>query len=150
MTLFDSGLSSALDSCQRILIAGAGGGFDVFTGLPLYFALQAIGKTVHLANLSFTSLCQEAGRWIAPACVEVGADAVGSKYYFPERGLSGWFREQGHEVPVYCFPKVGVQPLQRAYEVLAERLDLDAVVLVDGGTDSLMTASSHSSVRVIR
>jgi hypothetical protein len=43
-------------SAERVLIAGAGGGFDVFAGLPLYFALRAAGKQVHLANLSFTPL----------------------------------------------------------------------------------------------
>jgi hypothetical protein len=33
---------------------------------------------------------------------------------------------------------VGVRPLRAAYAKLAEHLDLDAVVLVDGGTDILM------------
>ncbi len=32
----------ALASSRRILIAGMGGGFDVFCGLPLYFALTAV------------------------------------------------------------------------------------------------------------
>jgi hypothetical protein len=35
---------SILEPSERILIAGAGGGFDLFCGLPLYFALQASGK----------------------------------------------------------------------------------------------------------
>ena len=43
-----------LEKSQSILIAGAGGGFDVFAGLPLYFALRDLGKNVHLANYSFT------------------------------------------------------------------------------------------------
>ena len=43
-----------LESAKSILIAGAGGGFDVFAGLPIYFALRDMGKTVHLANFSFT------------------------------------------------------------------------------------------------
>ena len=41
-----------LNKAQNILIAGAGGGFDVFCGLPLYFWLKKAGKSVHLANLS--------------------------------------------------------------------------------------------------
>ncbi|MCC2667530.1 MAG: hypothetical protein K0Q72_1, partial [Armatimonadetes bacterium] len=28
-----------LESSRRVLIAGAGGGFDIFCGLPLYFGL---------------------------------------------------------------------------------------------------------------
>ena len=43
-----------LDRCQNILIAGMGGGFDVFCGLPIFFALQKRGQHVHLANLIFS------------------------------------------------------------------------------------------------
>jgi hypothetical protein len=42
-----------LDGVNNILVAGAGGGYDVFCGLPLCFSLKRAGKTVHLANLSF-------------------------------------------------------------------------------------------------
>ena len=38
-----------IESAQSILLAGAGGGFDIFSGLPLYFGLRAMGKQVHLA-----------------------------------------------------------------------------------------------------
>lgn len=43
---------AALEGSRRVLIAGMGGGFDVFCGLPLYFALQAEELEVTLANLS--------------------------------------------------------------------------------------------------
>ena len=42
-----------LAGSQNVLIAGMGGGFDVFIGLPLYFTLRSMGKQVHLANYSF-------------------------------------------------------------------------------------------------
>jgi len=45
-----------LTACKRVLIAGAGGGFDVYAGLPLALALVRLGKQVHLANLSFARL----------------------------------------------------------------------------------------------
>jgi hypothetical protein len=48
-------LFSRLDGSQRVLMAGAGGGFDVFCGLPLYFALRSAGKQVFLGNLTFSS-----------------------------------------------------------------------------------------------
>jgi hypothetical protein len=44
-----------LQDKKNILIAGAGGGFDIFAGLPLYFTLRNMGKTVHLANYSFSA-----------------------------------------------------------------------------------------------
>ncbi len=30
----------ALEGADSVLLAGAGGGYDIFVGLPLYFALQ--------------------------------------------------------------------------------------------------------------
>ncbi|MGC3961056.1 MAG: hypothetical protein QM813_24930 [Verrucomicrobiota bacterium] len=45
-----------LEGAKNILIAGTGGGFDIFCGLPLYFVLKQAGKTVHLANLSSGAL----------------------------------------------------------------------------------------------
>lgn len=51
-----------------MLVAGAGGGFDIYAGLPLAFALEAEGKDVHLANLSFNSLADPSGsHWVWPA-----------------------------------------------------------------------------------
>lgn len=39
---------------------------------------------------------------------------------------------------MHAFARVGMQPLRAAYRALIERYDIDAVVLVDGGTDILM------------
>jgi hypothetical protein len=123
---------------KRVLIAGAGGGFDVFSGLPLYFALRAEAKEVFLANLSFSNLPPSAGRHLTPTLVEVTADSDGSTQYFPEKHLSQWFRECGSEVPIYCFHRAGAAPMVRGYKALQEVLNFDTLILVDGGTDSLM------------
>ncbi len=45
-----------LTSCRNLLIAGMGGGFDLFCGLPIYFELTKRGQTVHLANFSFSDI----------------------------------------------------------------------------------------------
>ena len=89
-----------LGQSQRVLIAGAGGGFDVFSGLPLYFLLRESGRQVVLANVSFASLVPSVGRWLTPELVEVTADSEGYAYYFPEQVLSSWFRTQGQEVSI--------------------------------------------------
>ena len=49
-------LLAALAPARRVLIAGAGGGFDVYAGLPLALALWHAGVQVHLASLSFSQL----------------------------------------------------------------------------------------------
>jgi hypothetical protein len=35
-------------------VAGAGGGFDIYSGLPIILGLRSAGEEVHLANLSFS------------------------------------------------------------------------------------------------
>ena len=44
-----------LDEAQNILIAGAGGGFDVFGGLPLYFWLKKDRQERAFSQLVFRS-----------------------------------------------------------------------------------------------
>jgi hypothetical protein len=128
---------SALRDAQSILIAGCGGGFDVYSGLPLYMHLTGQGKTVRLANLSFTRL-QESG----PAVMDGKAWIVDAKApnlaYFPELYLAEWFAAQGQAVSVIAFPRTGVAPLYEAYREVVERFAIDAIILVDGGTDSVV------------
>lgn len=134
-----------LDGCQRILIAGAGGGFDIFAGLPLYFTLRDAGKAVHLANFSFTEF--GIAQWIDEVEPLAGGLVMGARgrinhpfRYYPEGYLAEWFREvRGEDVTVWMFPRGGVRPLAAGYEALIERLGgVDAIVLVDGGVDSIM------------
>lgn len=128
-----------LERAGRILVSGAGGGFDVYAGLPLALALWAEGKEVHLANLSFSHLDGlDLDAWLDEDVAKVEPGTAGRDHYFPERALARWLHSQNLPSTVYAFPRVGVQPLRAAYATLAERLELDAVVLVDGGTDILM------------
>lgn len=127
-----------LEKSERVLIAGAGGGFDFFCGLPLYAALKAAGKTVHLANLSFSDIASAHARHVSPICAAVTADSLGNEAYFPELHFARWMRGRGAEVTVYAFQKSGVEPLREAYEALRCELEFDTLILVDGGTDSLM------------
>jgi hypothetical protein len=127
---------------ERILIAGAGGGFDIFVGLPLYLALRQLGKTVHLANFSFTEpgLARAVSDTdaLAPGILGVqGAVRVPLDYY-PEGYLAQWLAEQGDPATVWMFERSGVLGLRRAYEALLARHPVDALLLVDGGVDSLM------------
>lgn len=132
-----------LEPAQNVLIAGIGGGFDVFSGLPLYFGLQQAGKRVHLANLSFSRLPPEPDARLAPTLLRVSAVTPLVDSYFPERYLTEWFRDQGEDVAIYCFERTGVQPLLEAYRALIAHLGVDTVILVDGGTDSLMRGDEH-------
>jgi hypothetical protein len=76
-----------LVNSKNILIAGAGGGNDVYAGLPLYFTLQSTGKSVHLANYTFCDfgICQKVSKPFAllsdrvlGACGEVEITVIAS------------------------------------------------------------------------
>jgi hypothetical protein len=133
-----------LENSESILIAGAGGGFDVFSGLPLYFTLRELGKTVHLVNFSFSdfTLAQAVSE---PEVLIEGLlmGAHGTIYhalpYYPEGYLSRWFEEtRGEAVTVWMFNRPGAAPLAEGYARLVRHLGIDAIILVDGGVDSLM------------
>lgn len=144
MRLSQIPLLERIERGQRILLAGAGGGFDVFTALPLYHHLREKGKTVHLASLSFSELKKTRGFNPRSDVTEVHRDSGGDDDYFPERYLCEWFSLQGQPLVIYCFAPTGVQSLVSVYRELVQRLELDTIVLVDGGTDSLMRGDEPS------
>lgn len=126
-----------LEKANRILIAGCGGGFDVFAGMPIAQHLMAAGRQVAFANFSFTNLWHCGGERIAPTTWRV--DKVSNELpYFPERWLAEWLAARGQPAPVYAFAKSGARPLAAAYRLIIERHDIDLVVLIDGGTDSVL------------
>ncbi len=131
-------LFARLASARTVLCAGAGGGFDVFAALPLALALREAGKTVHLANLTFTYLGGTDAHLLAPHLAVITPSVIGEDRYFPERTLARWLAARGLPSVVYAFEKVGVRPLRAAYRALVEELRPDAIVLVDGGTDIVM------------
>ncbi len=138
-SLLQPPLITRLLAADRILIAGAGGGFDVYAGLPLALALRAAGKEAHLANLSFSELhALPAEVWQEPDLALITPDTPAPEGYFPERTLARWLRLHGMPDQVWAFPRTGVRPLRAAYRSLVDRLGIDAVLLVDGGTDILM------------
>ncbi|MFD7628412.1 DUF1152 domain-containing protein [Streptomyces sp. NPDC059851] len=132
-------LFARLADAENVLVAGAGGGFDVYAGLPIALSLLHQGKRVHLANLSFSALAGlPLDAWVAPDVAAITPDTAPHQAYFPERTLARWLKLHGYPSTVHAFPQLGVQPLRAAYRTLVERLGIDAVVLVDGGTDILM------------
>lgn len=131
-------LFQRLNNSSRVMVAGCGGGHDLYTGIPLYLYLKKRVDKVYLGNMTFADLGPKTGRRLTPAVTLIHADTAGSDDYFPERVLSRWFRTQDMEVPVFCFQRTGVQSLTRAWQAVVDELQLDAIILADGGTDSLM------------
>lgn len=131
-------LFSRLRDSKHVLVAGAGQGFDIFAGLPIALALQAAGKRVSFANLSFAHLSNTSAEWLHPNLAVVTPETTGQDRHFPERALAQWLSQQGTPATVFAFENVGLRPLTLAYRALCGHLRPDAIVLVDGGTDLLM------------
>jgi hypothetical protein len=146
--MLEQPVTATLARCRRVLLAGCGGGYDVLGAVPLIEALRARGATVHLASLSFAYLNGLDGARQDrehPNLYEVGADARASTAYCPEAWLAHFLDERfGDRQVVHCFDKTGVRPLAAAYAALARRLELDAIVLVDGGIDALLRGDERS------
>lgn len=132
-----------LAGCKNLLIAGMGGGFDVFCGLPIYFELRERGQNVHLANYSFSGISglQPGGTVrLSPTLVGVTANyerkVVG---YFPELYLAQWFQQARQEdIMIWCFQPSTIISLTTDYQTLIEHLKVDGILLIDGGVDSLV------------
>lgn len=75
-------LFEALEGSQRILLAGAGGGFDLYSALPLFFALKDLGRAVFLANSSFSALSTFDAPSIHEGCLEIQADSKTPTVYW--------------------------------------------------------------------
>lgn len=108
-------------------------------GLPIALSLFHQGKQVQPANLSFSALeGLPLDAWLAPDVAAITPESALHQAYFPERTLARRLALHGYPSTVHAFSLVGVQPLRAAYRALIEKYDVDAVVLVDGGTDILM------------
>lgn len=125
---------------SRVLVAGAGGGFDVYCALPVALNLRERGHEVHLASYSFTNLAAVRGAATEMAhlsCI-TAQSTLESGDYFPEGHLCQWWQERFSERQcVWCYSRIGVRPLAEIFRYLQASLKLDAVIVVDGGVDGL-------------
>ena len=126
-----------LGASSRVLVAGCGGGFDVFAGVPIAQHLMALDKRVTLASLSFTDLPRCGGQRIGETMWRVDQQSA-ELPYFPEKWLGEWLARRGHSPAIYAFARSGVRPLAAAYLWIIDHHEIDTVVLVDGGTDSIL------------
>ncbi len=138
-------IQSKLNRDSRVLVAGAGGGYDVVCGLPLFCALEAAGCRAFLASFSSTPLNDISGSVKHTETLwEVTSDSARPSY-FPEGWLARWFREkQGRDLSLWCFGASGVGPYHQSYQYLVDRLEIDVVIIVDGGVDSLLRGDEYS------
>src|SRR5688572_24643441 len=135
-------LLDRLGNPRRVLLAGCGGGYDVLGAIPLLQEWQEAGVECHLASLSFAylnGLDGAAQDREHPNLYAVDGAAATERAYCPEAWLA---KHVGQ--PIWSFDKTGVRPLARAYRALVERLQIDAIVLIDGGIDAVLRGDETS------
>jgi len=53
--MFKNKITTILEKSQNIFISGCGGGYDIMTGIPLYYELKNDPtKNIYLGSFSFT------------------------------------------------------------------------------------------------
>lgn len=112
-------LPKFIKSAKSILICGMGGGWDFIGGVPIAKSLP--GRKIIFANYSATNsnfVCEQA------------TDTIDSA---PELHVS---RFLGY--PLYVIGRNGSQLVRLALSTLIEDHEIDTVIMIDGGVDSLM------------
>jgi len=140
-----------LQKSNNILILGMGGGFDVFSGIPLYLTLEKMNMNVHLASFTHADWNSIPNHIdvipMASGCVGVNGNLKTPSENLPEAYLSSWFRDvKNQEVPVWTFKRdQSVKEYSNSLNILVKHLEVDAILLVDGGVDSLMVGDEDGS-----
>ncbi len=116
---------------KNILMAGIGGGYDVFVGLPIAYELGLKSKRATFSNYSFAPLSDNI---VIPDVLSDVRVAHPDKYH-PE----GWLKDCPLVTNrVWQIAKLGAMPVKKAYETIIKECNIDAMILLDGGVDSLM------------
>lgn len=138
---------------RTVLLCGCGGGFDFVHSLALYPELHRLGKTVIIGSYSFGNPAKISGA--VPVFPEDGAIAVraaasnvADAHYGPEVHVCSYldkvYPSSGpHFVYAYYARAFTVSTLAKLYRNLIAAHSVDAVVIVDGGSDSLMVGDEE-------
>lgn len=134
---------------RTVMIAGCGGGFDFVHGMLLVPELARLGKTIVIGSYSFGAPEQIGGE--APVVFDdegviarrVTARSVPDPDYGPEVHVASFLDERlpasaPHAVYAYYARDFTVPRLTRLYTQLVRDHAVDLVIVVDGGSDSLM------------
>ncbi len=140
-------------SIETVLLCGCGGGFDFVHGLTLYPELQRMGKTVVIGSYSFgdphkisgaTKVFDQTG----VIAKRVTAASTPDAHYGPEVHVCSFLDQlypssAPHFVYAYYARDFTVPLLTQLYRQLVQTHSVDAIVLVDGGSDSLMVGDEE-------
>jgi len=140
-------------SIKTVMLCGCGGGFDFVHGLTLYPELRRLGKDVIIGSYSFgdpheitnaQTIFYDAG----VIAKRVTAASIPDSHYGPEVHVCSFLDKQyptsaPHFVYAYYARAFTVPLLKRLYQKIIDIHAVDAIVLIDGGSDSLMVGDEE-------
>jgi hypothetical protein len=141
-------------SVKTVMLCGCGGGFDFVHSLMFYPELKRLGKSVVIGSYSFGNPNRITGdaetifdRGGAVAKRVTGASQP-DPYYGPEVHVCSYLdslypASAPHSVYAYYARAFSVPLLRQLYEQLIHAHSIDAIVIVDGGSDSLMAGDEE-------
>jgi hypothetical protein len=141
-------------SVKTVMLCGCGGGFDFVHSLLLYPELKSLGKSVVVGSYSFGDPRRITGdaetifdRGGAVAKRVTGASHP-DPYYGPEVRVCSFLDSlypgsAPHSVFAYYARAFSVPLLRQLYEQLIHAHAIDAIVIFDGGSDSLMAGDEE-------
>lgn len=139
---------------KTVMLCGCGGGFDFVHSLTLYPQLRQLGKSIVIGSYSFGNPERISGdtevvfRESEVVAKRVTAASTPDPNYGPEVHVCSFLDSRypesaPHFVYAYYARAFTVPLLTRFYSELIRKHSIDAVVLVDGGSDSLMAGDEE-------
>ncbi len=141
-------------SIKTVMLCGCGGGFDFVHSLVLYPELRRLGKSVIVGSYSFGDPNRITGDaevvFDESGCLvkRVSAVSTPAPYYGPEVHACSFLDSKypafaPHFIYAYYARAFTVPLLTTLYSEFIGTHAIDAVVLVDGGSDSLMVGDEE-------
>lgn len=117
------GIPTLSDYSWNVMLVGVGGGFDVFTGLPLVFRSYGVNFTLVNSSPSDKFHYRES----TPEDLPEGRIRPNDKF----NGIRN----------VYSVGRGGYKMVKQAYQEIMDKHHCDMIFAVDGGVDSLATGN---------
>lgn len=131
-----------LKKYNNILIIGIGGGFDIYCGLPIYHELYFnLHKNIVLANYSFSNfkdVIENTESVLINNNLILNKKNIEPMKYNPEGYLYEGLKElYSTDQVIYSIKKEGVIPTKKSIEYIINTHNIDCIIAVDGGVDSI-------------
>lgn len=148
---------SKIKQSSGVLLIGCEGGYSIVNALPFYFSIKTLNIPAVLCNMSLASLknstasiiLRDPGISESPILYQVTKSTeftlggTKTKEFFPEKYLCEWFNTKNQQISIYCTERTGPKNLSEAYKKLCEDNNLSLIIIIDHGSDSLMSGCEN-------